>query len=44
MTRSVSIALANCQHLAELWAGDRLFLDELCRRGWALFHGPVEPL
>jgi glutathione synthase/RimK-type ligase-like ATP-grasp enzyme len=33
MTRSVSIALATCQHLAELWAGDRLFLDELRRRG-----------
>lgn len=32
--RSLSIALATSRGLAELWAGDRLFLDELRRRGY----------
>ena len=28
------LALATCQELPTLWAGDRLFLDELVRRGY----------
>ena len=32
--KPVSVALATASALADLWAGDRLFLDELRRRGY----------